>query len=154
MTALVDVDTTQRAWERILERVQITPDGCWRWPGSTNSKGYGQISVSGPGSLLVHRVALIVRDGHIPDGMVGDHTCHDPEVCPGGPTCPHRRCCNPDHLESVTIGENSRRGAQQKRDLCKRNHPLGTRTRGGKPVRCCRLCEAIARRSSRDGVSA
>jgi hypothetical protein len=43
--------------------------------------------------------------------MTLDHTCHtNDEQCKGGPTCPHRACVNPAHLEPVTIGVNVLRG--------------------------------------------
>jgi hypothetical protein len=48
--------------------------------------------------------------GPVPDGMVLDHTCHDPETCEGGKTCPHRMCCNPSHLQTVTNRANLLRG--------------------------------------------
>lgn len=138
-------------YERILERADRMPDGCWLWTGSLNSQGYGLISVGGV-LFLVHRVALLARDGSIPDGHVADHTCHDPATCPGRKACLHRRCVNSAHLEPVTIAENSRRGAQQNRSTCKRGHRLSARRRGRKVVRCCRRCEALNRRARRDAA--
>lgn len=127
------------AWPAVLERLVPTIDGCLVWPHAQNSKGYGQVSIDGT-VVLVHRLALLVRDGAIPAGYVSDHTCHDPATCPGR-ECIHRLCANPEHLEPVTVAENSRRGHQQNRSTCKRNHPLSTRHRAGKDVRCCRTCE-------------
>lgn len=147
-TATLTPELAQATWERILQRVERTSEGCLRWKGSTNSRGYGLISVGGR-LFLIHRVALIVRDGSIPTGLVGDHTCHDPAICAGGNTCLHRRCVNPEHLEPVTSPENCRRGVQQNRSTCKRGHRLTVRHRGHKPVRCCRTCEAIDRHARR-----
>lgn len=135
---------TTTIWSRIQERIAVDAGGCWIWQGSTNSKGYGLIS-SGGRVFLVHRVALLARDGAIEPGYVADHTCHDPATCAGGSTCHHRLCVNPAHLEAVTIAENSRRGAQQKRGTCKAGHRLTFRRRGTKLVRCCRQCESVSR---------
>jgi hypothetical protein len=112
-------------------------NGCWVFTGALNSKGYGCIA-SGRKSRTVtaHRLALIVRDGHIPEALVVDHLCRN------------RACVNPDHLEPVTVAENSARGEQQNRSVCKDGHPLTYRTRAGRPVRCCRACEAQARRAA------
>lgn len=65
----------------------------------------------GKTSASVHRVAYLEWVGSIPDGMVVDHTCHTNDLsCPGGVTCPHRLCIEPEHFELVTAVENTRRG--------------------------------------------
>lgn len=97
----------ERFWEKVDRR---GADECWLWTASTDRYGYGQFW--GPSGLcLAHRFAyeLVVRP--IPVGLKLDHVCHtnDPS-CSGGPTCPHRRCVNPAHLEAVTAVENTRRG--------------------------------------------
>ena len=142
--AIVTQEQALEAWERVLARVEPGPDGCLLWTGAVNSKGYGCIGIGGV-SVLIHRLAVLVRDGEIDDELPVDHTCHDPAVCPTE-TCVHHRCANPEHLEQVTTAENSRRGAMQNRTVCKRNHPLTVRHRAGKPVRCCRVCERERRR--------
>lgn len=77
---------------------------CWLWQGNLNKAGYGQAYVPqkfGPtGSKLprIHRVAYQLLVGPIPKGLVIDHLCRN------------RSCCNPIHLEPVTLGENTRRG--------------------------------------------
>lgn len=150
MTALTVDRTLQAAWAAVRLRVVIDEHGCHMWPGAKNSKGYGSITLPGTGqTILVHRLALLIRDGAIPAGHVADHTCHDPRTCTGGTACRHRLCVNPEHLEPVTVAENSRRGAQQNRATCKRGHLLGFRVRRGKAVRCCRRCEAIDRQERR-----
>lgn len=84
------------------------PDACWPWTGGLQDGGYGQFGTKG--ERLAHRIAYGYLVGPIPDGLVLDHLCHtnDPD-CPGG-ECEHRRCCNPQHHEPVTRGENIARG--------------------------------------------
>jgi hypothetical protein len=52
--------------------------------------------------------------GPIPEGLEIDHTCHNVSTsCGGGPTCKHRRCVNPAHLEAVTTKVNCERRPRQ-----------------------------------------
>lgn len=111
--------------------------GCWLWTGLLGPFGYGLFSVRrGPeGSNdwhndAAHRYAYELLVGPIPEGLTIGHLCHDtaPE-CPGGPTCMHRRCVNPEHLGLQTRGENSLLGSSDaaknaRKTHCKRNHPL------------------------------
>lgn len=70
---------------------------CTVWIGATNSKGYGLVWLDGD-ARLAHRVAYENAHGQIPAGMVVDHLCRV------------RNCVRVDHLELVTVGENTRRG--------------------------------------------
>ena len=93
----------------------IEPNGCWRFTGNLGKDGYGKLFMDGK-SVRAHRWFYEELTGQaIPKGMVLDHTCHtsDPE-CPGG-LCSHRACDNPDHLEVVTLGENTARGNVRRR---------------------------------------
>lgn len=88
------------------------PSDCWPWTGLLQSNGYGQFGMgAAKGTRLTHRIAYQYLIGPIPDGLVLDHTCHtaDPQ-CVDNDECPHRRCCNPAHLEPVTRRENIARG--------------------------------------------
>lgn len=73
------------------------PSVCVVWVGSTNSRGYGLVSVGGR-IELAHRVAYEAAHGPIPVGAVIDHLCRV------------RNCVKPEHLEVVTTAENNRRG--------------------------------------------
>lgn len=95
---------------KFWDNVRIRNDGCWEWTGTITPDGYGSY-----GYTSAHR-AMAATVGFIPAGMVVDHTCHDRTICVNDEgrsrceECPHRRCCNPDHLEVVTHRENMRRG--------------------------------------------
>jgi hypothetical protein len=93
---------------------------CIPWTGRINVDGYGTI-----GCRLAHRVAWIDVHGVIPDGLELDHLCHDPEVCQLGSACPHRRCCNVEHLEVVTHTENIRRSGAANHQRAKTHCPAG-----------------------------
>lgn len=99
--------------QRLAENTDRSGD-CWVWTASLNSMGYGLIWADGR-SQLAHRASYEHNIGPIPKGMDLDHVCHneDPE-CKGGPSCPHRACCNPAHLEPVSHIENCRRGSWPK----------------------------------------
>lgn len=82
--------------QRVLcSRFRIA-DGCWVWTGSTNSRGYGQITINKK-SKKAHRVMYELIRGTIPDGMELDHLCRV------------KSCVNPEHLEAVTHSENIKR---------------------------------------------
>lgn len=97
-------------WARLLRRAVRTPEGCWRFTGSVNSRGYGLVASGVKGqTITAHRLSVTFRDGSVPDGMTIDHQCHDVRFCAGGPRCPHRRCVNPAHLVVMTNAENNAR---------------------------------------------
>lgn len=82
---------------RMQPRILVTAGGCWEWQGELNRNGYGRVWVNGR-RLMAHRVAYQLLVGDIEPGLVLDHLCRN------------RRCCNPEHLEPVTVRENTLRG--------------------------------------------
>ncbi len=102
------------AWKERGPKWVVNANGCWIWQRAISPEGYGVgtfARLGYPGRSLVHRVLYQQKYGPIPDGVPLDHTCHtDDDSCPGGPTCPHRPCVNPDHGEPVTYLENCHRG--------------------------------------------
>lgn len=109
--------------------------GCWLWTRTTQAEGYGHIS-SGGRTRLVHRLMYERYVGPIPSGLHLDHLCRTPA------------CCNPDHLEAVTPGENIRRSpiavtaVNGRKTHCPAGHPYSDentrRLRNG--GRACRAC--------------
>lgn len=79
---------------------QLSPcpmTGCWLWTGSLNRNGYGRLSVGGR-TRVTHRVVWVLLGLPLESTQVLDHLCRV------------RSCCNPAHLEPVTVRENTRRG--------------------------------------------
>ena len=123
------------------------PHECWTWTASLSTGGYGQINIDRR-PVPAHRVAYELLKGAIPDGLDIDHLCHTRDTsCRLDRECPHRRCCNPSHLEIVTRGENNHRGrspvvAQALETHCVNGHewtPANTRIRR-EGTRVCRAC--------------
>ena len=88
--------------ERFWAKVGISddPNACWPWLGKTKkAAGYGSCYYGGR-SVSAHRLAWELANGRpIPEGLTIDHKCRN------------KSCCNPDHLEPVSVEENSRRAA-------------------------------------------
>ena len=145
--------------ERLLTKITFHGDtGCWLWKANV-SRGYARISVGGV-TEMVHRLTYKWLVGPIPEGLPLDHLCHNADAsCPGGETCPHRRCLNPAHLEPVTHRENILRGRgigalNAAKTHCPRGHPLEGENlyvppNGDRLCRTCRRARDAARKHAR-----
>lgn len=87
---------TCRGAEYVVEdRGYTTP--CWIWQQAIHKQtGYGLSSAHGV-NIWAHRMMYERHHGAVPADMHLDHLCRV------------RACCNPDHLEPVTVAENNRR---------------------------------------------
>lgn len=139
--------TADQRWAKVRK----LPNGCWEWTGPISPTGYGRVAGTERKTMAIHRWAYEQVKGPIPPESVIDHLCHGwDKSCPGGMTCPHRRCVNPDHLEAVTQSQNIRRARgpvadNAQKTHCLRGHPLsGDNLRiDGHGNRQCRECRRL-----------
>ena len=82
---------------------------CLIWTAGRSPLGYGRIRVNGR-VARAHRYAWERVNGPIPEGMLIDHTCHNPP------------CVNVAHLRLATLAENMRN-----RNGAHRTNRLGVR---------------------------
>lgn len=111
---------------------------------SPNGNGYYRM----PGNReYAHRAAYREHKGPIPTGMTVDHVCHTEALdeCPGGAECPHRRCCNPLHLEVVSHVENCLRGGSPPADNARKVRCLAGHEYVASPLGERRRCEECRR---------
>jgi len=143
LTMFGDPRLPTQFWERVF----IEANGCWKWSGSITTSGYGMVPwhTSYPASKRAHRAAYLALVAPIPEGLVLDHLCRN------------RDCVNPDHLEVVTIRENTLRGdgpaaINARAVVCSTGgHPLSGENLYVNPrgARCCRTCINARRRARR-----
>jgi hypothetical protein len=127
--------------EKIRANVAIDGRGCWRWRRSKSIGGYGICYSSGKYTTrYAHRIAYMEFVGPIPSGLCIDHLCRV------------RDCCNPDHLEAVTLAENLRRGQGHGAEThCPAGHEYNDEnTHTDKSNnRHCRVCDKLRKRKRR-----
>lgn len=112
------------AVDRFMAKTEPVDGGCWRWTGAIHARsGYAAFTGEGRRMTYAHRWAYEHYVGPIPEGHQVDHVCHNQDAtCPGGPTCLHRQCANPEHLRAVIQRDNVR-AAVERLDVCHNGHP-------------------------------
>lgn len=143
-------DVQSRFWSKVNHNgpmVTLRPDlgPCWVWGGRIDKGGYGRTTTG----ILAHRRSFWIAMSIDPIGSLVDHLCHtfDPD-CKGGPSCLHRRCVNPAHMELVTFEENVRRGVRASRTHCVNGHPFDEKNTYFNTKRAIRVCRACSRNRS------
>lgn len=130
--------------EYFVNRVEVTPDGCWEWTRARTPAGYGFLQIRSRSRVPIgaHRLSYELHVGPIPEGLTVDHLCFNPP------------CVRPDHLRLLTNSENAKNQRDAYKTHCKRGHeytPENTRIKtGGNGKRDCKTChrdrERLARR--------
>lgn len=138
--------TEAKFWARVNKTM-----GCWEWTGG-RTDGYGVMYVGKEGKRRIykkaHRISYELNVGVIPPGMVIDHLCRNPA------------CVRPEHLEPVTIRENTLRGrgrgaVYRLRSACINGHEFDEKntllrqTRTGAVARVCRTCRNEASKKAK-----
>ncbi len=128
--------------ERVIARLlpNIKFDGCWIWLGTPDSNGYGRIAIDGKRDK-VHRWMWKVCIGPLSSECDLDHDW----------SCKNKLCCNPDHLEPVSHGENSRRSQGVFNGICKNGHRIEgyNKQRTSQGFHQCRICHVNVTRKWR-----
>jgi hypothetical protein len=135
-----------------IERVE---GGCWEWRGYVTPSGYGSLKLHNS-NHRVHRLVYEATRGAIPNDLVLDHLCRN------------KICVNPEHLEPVTILENSVRGipnpclVNKAKTHCPVGHPFDDENthwsqdkKTGVRRRYCRQCwrdRGLEKRKQRDAA--
>ena len=139
---------------RFRRNISIQANGCWIWTGQATHDGYGKwVPSPGQPPILTHLYSYLLHNGPVPEGMDVGHECHDRAViegtCDGGPECPHRRCCNPQHLGVQSRSENTlaQNHYYRNRSECPHGHAYDEQNTiiGKDGKRRCRECKRLSR---------
>lgn len=112
---------------RFMDKIRLTPNGCWIWTGAVNGFGYAHLHTYVRGKPeRAHVWIWQLINGQKPEGMELHHMCQI------------RHCVNPSHLRLVTRWEHMQ---YNRKTTCKRGHPFDYIDSEGK--QSCHICEAM-----------
>lgn len=96
---------------RLKSKCVTLDNGCIEWRGQVCKDRYGRIKIDGF-RWSTHRLAWVLSGRPVDKSKCLDHLCRN------------TLCCNPEHLEQVTLSENSVRAARYrvKKTHCKSGH--------------------------------
>lgn len=134
---LLLVELTLRRSARKRPFFKINGNGCWEWVRA-KIYGYGTIDCDKK-TYRAHRFFFEKLVRSIPLGLVLDHLCRN------------HACCNPEHLEIVTVRENTMRGNTlpamcARKTHCKNGHDFNSKNtsfligKSGFTIRICKIC--------------
>lgn len=140
--------TLEQLWEKLLSLRMITKEGCWRYLGCTNSKGYGQIHFNNK-QYEVHRIAAIINLGL--EINSSNLACHKE-------FCNHKDCFNPEHIYVGNESSNAkdtvrlRTHRESKKTHCRRGHEYNKENTWISPTgwRQCRICWRINKQVAKE----
>lgn len=133
------VNLTPKEHKRLFAKIKIDKKtGCWLWNGGKDQSGYGQGFIKGKRER-VHRIMYAAFKEPI-QRHIGDKKGKAKQL---DHLCRIRHCCNPDHLELVSLRENIHRGISPvainaKKQVCKFGHKFNIAPSGR---RVCRTCD-------------
>jgi hypothetical protein len=117
--------------KRFKDKIRILGNGCHQWVGAIDRDGYGKFQLDGK-CVFAHRYAYQCYHGSLDDNLVIDHICR------------HRDCVNAEHMEQVTIKENTNRGNnyEASKTYCDNGHEFTSNNTYICPCgwRNCRAC--------------
>lgn len=117
--------------------VDVQENGCWKWLGYCNEKGYGTVKHKGK-MEKAHRLSFILSNGEITEGKQVHHKCA------------FTSCVNPNHLELVTNAVNTAERVSRKTH-CPYGHPFNEENTGyRKDTGGTRFCRECGRQGNRD----
>jgi len=133
-----------RDWARFTAKVYTDANGCWLWASTLGPNGYPYFSLKSV-KTRAHRIAWVhAHPGESIDGLTIDHLC--------GITS----CVNPEHLEAVTMWENTLRAGtavsavNARKTECMHGHPFDEANTGRQwnkrdkaMMRYCKECRRL-----------
>jgi len=119
--------------KNLFDKIQIDEQTrCWNWQASKDKDGYGHLGFAGK-TYLAHRYFYKFYNKSIIDDLVVHHKCRN------------RRCCNPAHLEQLTVQQHTKIGFNATKTHCKNGHEFNEKNTyyRSSGARTCRKCNLI-----------